>query len=769
MAIAERTWAVGRSVPRVDGVEKVTGGARYVADLTVPGMLVARALRSPFAHARIVRIDTSRAREVPGVRAVVTGADNEGRLWGASIKDQPVLALDVVRYVGEEVAAVAALDLEAAEEALNLIEVEYEELPAVFHPLDALAEGAPILHPARGTNVASRLHVTRGDVERGLAEADLVIEDVFQSAVQFHGSIETIGTIAEYSAPGKLTVWMNTQTPVPARGRIALALGLDERNVRVIQPHIGGGFGGKNCDDNNAMIAGLLAIKTGRPVKMINRREDEFLASRPRVAMRVEIAMGFRSDGTITGKRLKIYADNGAYTSKAPAITKVAALRHDILFQNQNIETDSVLVYTNNIPSSALRGFGQPSTHFAVDQVLDMAAEKLGIDPVELHRRNMVGPGSVSIHGHVVNSCEIEQCMQRVTEFIDWDEKRRNRQPNRGLAIAVAAQVSGSRHADTPEQSTAIIRLDQSGKALIMSGEGESGQGHRTVMCQIAADTVGLRYEDVDIDLPDTDLHVYGRGSVASRLAYTAGNAAKKAGVMLRERLLDEAAQLLEASRDDLEIVEGRVTVVGTDKGMGVDEIAQAVLRRRGHEALIVTATYDPPSEGQEPEHDLIGNESGAYNFSVHAAEVEVDPDTGQVKVLNYAAATDIGTVLNPMLAEGQVEGGIIQGLGYVLSETLLYDQGKPLNPNFSDYRLPTVGDVPPFQQAFADSYEPSGPFGAKGVGEIAIDCVTGLIANAIADACGVRLKTLPLTAEKVFRALHPEVEQGGDSAPPAG
>jgi CO/xanthine dehydrogenase Mo-binding subunit len=759
MAIAERTFAVGRSMPRVDGPEKVTGRARYVNDITLPGMLVARALRSPYAHALIRSIDVSRARRVPGVKAVLVGSDNQNRLWGSAVKDQPVLAFDRVRYVGEEVAAVAALDLEAAEEALSLIEVEYEELPAVFHPLDALAEGAPLLHPARGTNLASRLHVRRGDVDRGLAEADLVIEDVFQSSVQFHGSIETIGTIAEYTAPGKLTLWMNTQTPVPARGRIAQALGLDERRVRLIQPHIGGGFGGKNCDDNNAMIAGLLAIKTGRPVKMINRREDEFLASRPRVAMRVEIAMGFRADGTITGKRLKLYADNGAYTAKAPAITKVAALRHDILFTNQNIETESLLVYTNNIPSSALRGFGQPSSHFAVDQVLDMAAEKLGIDPVEMHRRNMVGPGSVSIHGHVVNSCEIEQCMEKVVQFINWDEKRRNRQPNRGLAIAVAAQVSGSRHADTPEQSTAIIRLDQTGKALIMSGEGESGQGHRTIMCQIAADTVGLKYEDVDIDLPDTDLHVYGRGSVASRLAYTAGNAAKKAGVELRQRLAEEAAALLEASPDDLEIANGRVTVVGTDKGMDLADVAQAVLRRRGHEALMVTATYDPPSEGQEPEHDLIGNESGAYNFSVHAAEVEVDPETGQVKVLNYVAASDIGTVLNPMLAEGQVEGGIIQGLGFVLSEQLLYDHGKPANPNFSDYRLPTVADIPAFQQAFADSYEPTGPFGAKGVGEIAIDCVTGLIANAIADATGVRLKTLPLTAEKVYRAMHPELE----------
>jgi CO/xanthine dehydrogenase Mo-binding subunit len=765
MALVQETWAVGRSLPRVDGVEKVTGRARYVADLALPGLLVARVLRSPYAHARIARIDTSRARRVPGVGAVVTAADTPGRLWGASVRDQPVLAMDRVRYVGEEVAAVAALDAEAADEALALIEVEYEELPALFDPLAAMAEGAPLLHPARGSNVVQALHVVRGDPERGLAEADLVIEDTFQSALQFHGSIETIGTVADYSPSGKLTVWMNTQTPALARQRIAHALALDERAVRVIQPHIGGGFGGKNCDDNNVMIASLLAMRTGRPVKLVNRREEEFQATRPRVPMRVAIAMGFRRDGTITAKRLRIVADNGAYTAKAPAILKVAALRHDMLFRNPNVQTDAYLVYTNNIPTGALRGFGQPSTHFALDQVLDMAAERLGIDPVELHHRNLIGPNAVSVHGHRVNSCEVAQCLDRVAAMIGWEARGRGQRPNRGMAVSCAVQVSGSRHGDTPEASTATIRLDHTGRAMILSGEGESGQGSRTVLCQIAADAIGLRSADVDIDMPDTDIHVYGRGSVSSRLAYTAGEAVRRAGAELRERLLAEAASLLEANPADLTIAEGRIAVAGTDRGLSAAEVARALLTRGDGAALVATAVFDPPSEAMEPAHDNYGNESGAYNFAAHAAEVEVDPDTGQVRVLRYVAATDIGTVLNPMLAEGQVEGGVVQGVGYVLSEGLLYDQGRPLNPNFSDYRLPTVGDVPPFAQVFADSYEPTGPFGAKGVGEISIDCVTGLLANAVAAATGVRFRSLPLTAEKVWCALHPEAGGGAGEA----
>jgi CO/xanthine dehydrogenase Mo-binding subunit len=793
MALAQETWAVGRSLPRVDGVEKVTGRARYVADLALPGLLVARVLRSPYAHARIVSIDTSRARRVPGVKAVLTAADTPGRLWGASVRDQPVLAADRVRYVGEEVAAVAALDAEAADEALALIEVEYEALPALFDPLAAMTEAAPLLHPTRGSNVVQALHVTRGDAERGLAEADLVIEDTFQSALQFHGSIETIGTVADYAPSGKLTVWMNTQTPALARQRIAYALALDERAVRVVQPHIGGGFGGKNCDDNNVMIAGLLAMRTGRPVKLVNRREEEFQATRPRVPMRVEITMGFRADGTITGKRLRIVADNGAYTAKAPAILKVAALRHDMLFRNANVQTDAYLVYTNNIPTGALRGFGQPSTHFALDQVLDMAAERLGIDPVELHRRNLIGPNSVSVHGHRVTSCEVAQCLDWVAARLGWEGSNLSPpaplpsegrgepasltprpppslkgrgaggvgRPLRGRAVSCAVQVSGSRHGDTPEASTATIRLDHTGRAMILSGEGESGQGSRTVLCQIAADAIGLRMADVDVDMPDTDVHVYGRGSVSSRLAYTAGEAVRRAGAELRERLLAEAASLLEANPADLTLVEGRVAVAGTDRGLSVADVARALLTRGDGAALVATAVFDPPSEAMEPQHDNYGNESGAYNFAAHAAEVEVDPDTGQVRVLRYVAATDIGTVLNPMLAEGQVEGGVVQGLGYVLSEGLLYDEGRPLNPNFSDYRLPTMGDVPPFEQTFADSYEPTGPFGAKGVGEISIDCVTGLLANAIADATGVRFRTLPLTAEKIWRALHPDAPPG--------
>jgi CO/xanthine dehydrogenase Mo-binding subunit len=471
--------------------------------------------------------------------------------------------------------------------------------------------------------------------------------------------------------------------------------------------------------------------------------------------------MGFRRDGTITAKRLRIVADNGAYTAKAPAILKVAALRHDMLFRNPNVQTDAYLVYTNNIPTGALRGFGQPSTHFALDQVLDVAAERLGIDPVELHRRNLIGPNMVSVHGHRVNSCEVAQCLDRVAEMIGWEEKRRARRANRGVAVSCAVQVSGSRHGDPPEASTATVRLDHAGRAMILSGEGESGQGSRTVLCQIAADATGLRAADVDIDMPDTDVHVYGRGSVSSRLAYTAGNAVRRAGEELRQRLLAEAAGLLEANVGDLSIAEGRVTVAGTDRGVSVADVARAALVRGEGGALVATAVFDPPSEGMEAEHDNYGNESGAYNFSAHAAEVEVDPDTGQVRVLQYVAATDIGTVLNPMLAEGQVEGGVVQGLGYVLSEGLLYDQGRPLNPNFSDYRLPTAGDVPPFRQAFADSYEPTGPFGAKGVGEISIDCVTGLLANAIAAATGVRFRTLPISAEKVWRALHPETPPG--------
>ena len=737
----------------MDGLEKVTGRAEFVADVSLPGMLWGAVLRSPYPHARIRKLDTSRACRLPGVRAVVTAADTPGRTWGVFVRDQPVLAAEKVRYVGEEVAAVAASDLDTARQALDLIDVDWEPLPPVFEPEEAMLPGAPLVH--EGGNVAAEIHVERGSVEEGFGRSDVIVEETFQSHPQWHAAIETLGSVAQFSPSGKLTLWMNTQTLFMARGRIAWALGLSEGDVRIIQPSVGGGFGGKSCDDNNALVCALLARAAGRPVKLINAREEEFLAgSRPRVPMRISVKMGFSRDGRVQAKQLRVVADNGAYCGKAPGVFGVTSLRHDTAYVYPNVKVDSFLVYTNKIPTGAFRGFGNPSAEWAVEQAWDMAADALGMDPVDLALKNAAEPGYVSPHGNRVISCELKQCIQRAADLIDWRSKRANRKTFRGLGMGTTVHVSGKRHFGDYDGSSAMLKISEDGKALIWSGEGEIGQGTMTVLCQIAAEELGLPYADVSITRADTDLTTYCHGAYASRLTYVAGNAVRDAAGKARAQVLETAAELLETSPADLTISDGIVSVKGVPTGrtLTVAEVARARLFRRGGQPIVANGSFDPDSVLSDEAR--YGNESGAYNFGAQMAEVEVDPETGHVAVLNFVSVADCGTVVNPVAAEGQQEGAIAQGIGYALTERLLVDDGRPQNPNFSDYKIPCTLDVPPLKVAFAQSYEPTGPFGAKGLGELGLDPTAAVIANAVHDACGVRITQLPITAEKIFSAL---------------
>jgi len=770
---AKRTGflVVGRDVPRTDAIPKVTGAAQYVADMNLPGMLHGAVLRSPHPHARIVAIDVSAAAAMPGVKAVLVGEDTPRCKWGAFRPDLYPLAIGKVRYVGDEVAAVAATDPAIARAAVDKIVVHYEVLPAVLSLDAALAPGAPLVHDDAAGNVAHHFNFERGDVDAGFRASDITVEGTWETTRQWHTALETIGCVASWSS-GRVTMWCNTQTPFLARGRYATALGLPEAQVRVVQTEVGGGFGGKSGDDNASVICALLAQRTGRPVKLIHTREEEFLASHPRMPMRYWVRLGFRRDGKVMAKEIKMLADNGAYTGKSQAILGAASVRHDALYKYPCARGDSTLVYTNLVPTGAFRGFGNPSADWAVEQAWDLAAEKLGMDVVDLLRMNAVEPGDVSPHNHKITSCELKQCIDKAAAAIQWKDKQRSRTANRGLGMGCSVHVNGRRSFGDWDGSSAIVRINEDGRATVITGEGEIGQGALTVLRQIAAEQLGLAYEDIDITRPDTDLQPHSLGALASRVTYVAGNAVRVAAEAAGRQLMAAAAEQLERPASELTIINGEIGPRGGPESefKPVSAIVRANIYKRDGQPIVGVGAWDNPSDF--PDHSRYGNESGAYNFAAQAVEVEVDRDTGVVKVLEIAAAVDCGTVIHPAAAEGQVQGAVAQGMGYAIIEYFDWHNGTPTDPNFIDYPIPGAAMMPKMHVIFADSYEPSGPFGAKGLGEIGLDAIPAAIANAISNAVGVRITELPITAEKVHRALHPALyanEQKTEGPPKGG
>ena len=745
---------VGQRIPRVDGHDKVTGRAQYAADLKLPHMLYGKILRSPFPHAKILNIDTSKAKRLSGVKAVITGDDTSKIKWGVFIKDMHVLSFDKVRYVGDEIAAVAAVDEATAEEALDLIRVEYEELPAVFDIFEGMEPGAPKIHD--GGNIALHQKFTKGDFDEAVKAADYVFEERFTTPIVWHAYMETMGSMADYSLSGKLTIWPSCQTLFMARQRIALALGMRIGDVQLIQPSVGGGFGGKSCDEPSAMICGLLAKKTLRPVRLINTREEEFQTSRPRTATNVFLKMGFYKDGTIAFKDTKVVNENGAYSAKAPATTGVTLIRVDSLYRIKNVRGEALLVYTNKIPTGAFRGFGNPAGHWGVEQMMDMAAEAIGMDPTEIRLKNATQVGDVTVHDWRINSCALSDSIKMAAEMIEWKQEKASKKPNQGMGMGCFIHVSGKRHFGNYDGSSAQLKINEDGKATIFSGEGEIGQGVTTVLCQIAAEELGVHIEDVDISRADTDATTYCHGAYASRLTYIAGNAVKAAAADAKKQLLATAAEMLESNPDDLVAKDAKIFVKGSpSKSLTVSDVARGALYREGGFPIIGRGAWDPPSELQTKD-TRDGNTSGSYSFGTQMCTVEVDPETGKVTVLGFASAHDSGKVINPMLGEGQIEGALQQGIGFALTEEMAFEDGKVMDPNFHEFKILGIADMPrKLDVKFVEtSPEPTGPFGAKGLGEPGMVATAPAIGNAVFDAVGVRITDLPMTPEKVLNAL---------------
>ncbi len=754
---------VGRRLPMVDGKVKVSGGVEYIADMTLPGMLHGKFLRSPHPHARILNVDTSAAEKVPGVRAVLTGHGVPQTRFGISICDEEPFASDKVRYVGDEIAGVAAETEEAAEEAISKIAVEYEELPPISDPLQALEEGAPLVHEDKPGNVAYGFQIERGDVDGAFQRADRVFEASYRTHLTHQAYLEPTGAIGSFEN-GKLEVWGCLQSIYAIRPYLlSRPMGIPLDDIRVIQTRPGGAFGGK-LDVKLALLVSLLSREAGAPVKSILALEEDLISMRPRMPALLDIRSAFTKDGKFLGKIVRVVADNGAYCSLSPQIMSSLALRTDSLYRTPAVRIDAKLAYTNTEPTGQMRGFGNLQATFAWESHLDQVAEGLGIDPVDLRLKNLTQTGDTSIHGWKIISCGISDCLKKAAEAIGWKEIRNGREPGRGVGLACCIHVTGNRgfsaslvdKNDDSSETEVAIRDD--GLVEIRSGECDLGEGAGTVMALVAAEELGLPYEDMVIAAHDTAQVPFGLGAFASRITLMTGAATREAAKAAREKLLEAAAEALEARPDEIEIDGRNLFVRGTPaRSLAVGE----VVRSTGEDSISAMGLFQAGGDILDPK-DKYGNASTTYSFSVHAADVNVDLETGEVRVNRVVAAHDPGKVINILGAEGQVEGGAAQGAAYAVMEELVKDgTGKILNNNFEGYLLPTSMDAFDVESVWVETLDPVGPFGAKGLAETAINPTPAAVANAVYNASGVRISHLPITPEKIVAGIRAHGDGG--------
>ena len=748
---------VGKSVTRVDARDKARGTATYIVDMKFAGMLFGKVLYSKYPHARILSIDTSRAKLLPGVKVVITGEDMPF-LHGESLHDQPFLAVGKVRYMGEAVAAVAAVDEETAEEALDLIEVEYEELPAVFNPLEAMKEGATLLHeklgeyyhppvitPLPGTNVCNYTQVVKGDIEQGFREADHIFEDTFTTQMQQHATIEPHAAVCMVTPDGKLTLWGNNDSPYRARREIAVALNIPLHRVRIIgAPYIGGNFGGKGGLKSEAIAIALAWNYRGRPIRIVNTREEEFTSTVVRHPTIITLKTGVKKDGTIIARQTKCLWDTGAYAEKGPTVSRMGGASSAGVYDIPHVSIDSYCVYTNNQVSGALRGYSGPQTAWAYESQMDMIAQKLGIDPVQIRLKNSYVDGSIHSGGQVLSDVSLKDCLKKVAEEMDWEKSPSA--PYRGKGIAF-----GERFIKTPFASAAFLKVNEDGTVDVISSTSEVGQGGETTLCQIAAEALGVPLSSVAKAAPDTAFTPFDESTTSSRSTSHMGNAVKLAALDAREQILKMAGQQMKAPVKKLTIMDGNVQVIG--KPEQAMPIAQVLRRRYGASGSVLGRGFYFP-EGLAPEGEYFTFNCIFWMYCAQGAEVEVDPHTGQVKVLRIVAAHDTGTAINPKSCIEQISGSLSFGLGFTFYEDLIRENGKTVNPSFLSYKIPTTLDMPPIEAHLIEPYFEPGPYGAKAIGEPASVPTAPAIANAIADAIGVRITDLPITPDKILAAL---------------
>jgi CO/xanthine dehydrogenase Mo-binding subunit len=765
---------VGKGLPRVDAFEKITGMAKFVADMEVPGGLYGKFLRSPHAHARILSIDTKRAEKYPGVVAAITGQAFPYRM-GLYVRDKMVLAKDKVRWAGEPVAAVAAESEEAAEEAIGLIDVKYEPLKTVFDVNEALKTGAPLIHedlaqyehspvftPVPGTNIANIFKIRKGNVEDGFKHATTIVENEFSMPQVSHGAMEPRACIAQYFPDGSTEVWTCAQSPFAVRYILSHALGIPLQKINVHVPHVGGGFGGKAGINFEPLVVLLSKFAEGRPVKLLLTREEEFTTAPLRQGFYARIKTGVDANGKMTAEQMKYIYDAGAYADYGVNIGRAAGYSCTGPYEVSNIHCDSITAYTNHPYGTAFRGFGHLEFLWAIERQLDMVAQKIGLDPVEIRLRNALRPGSITATGETLreDAGRVDQCIKAVAETIGWGKKEKTTAYDKFYGTGIAALWKAP--AMPPNAaSSAIIKFNEDGSANLSIGVTEIGQGTTTSLAQIAAEELGMPIEKIRV-VPEriTDLTPYSWQTVASRNLFMEGRAVIAAAQDAREQIFEMATQALRVPKAELALENEMVFPKGQpEKGIPLQQFAMGytypngtaiggpVIGRGGY--VPRGLTYLDPETGQ-------GLPALKWTFGAQAVKVEVDAETGQVKTLKVASAFDIGKAINPLLVQGQVYGGVLQSLSIGLMEGYIYNQeGAMLNSNFTDYKIARASDMPDEHiVTIIENPQADGPYGARGIGELTMLSIPGAIASAIFDATGVQMINLPMTAESVWTAI---------------
>ncbi|MGZ4815686.1 MAG: molybdopterin cofactor-binding domain-containing protein [Terriglobales bacterium] len=798
---------IGKPTAMVDAAEKTTGAGKYTDDLSVPGMLVGKILHSPYPHARINRIDASRAQKVEGVIAVVIGQDAPNPYGILPVgHDEHALALDKVRYVGDNVACVVATSEVIAEKALELIDVDYEVLPAYFDPEESMKAQTDLIHDNKPNNLEKDYHHVFGDPEKGFAEADQVAEARFIANEVTHAAMEPHSTLASFEIdphtgkPGRLTVWSSTQVPYYLQHKLSLVLEMPMSQIRVIKPLVGGGFGGKSEVIPLEIIAAIAARKAQVPVKITYTREEVFWAHRGRPRTIIDLKTGVKDDGRITSVKARVVQDGGAYCSYGVVTILYSGALLGALYDIPNIQYDGYRVLTNKPACGAMRGHGTVNVRFAFESQLDELAAKIAMDPAEIRQRNLLQPPCVTINGLRVQSYGLPECIEKTVDRSGWKQRRGKLPKGRGLGIACSHYVSGAANSiirsDMPH-STVNIKIDRDGGVVVYTGAAEIGQGSDTMTAQVAAEVLGCSLPRVRVIAADTDLTPIDIGSYSSRVTFMAGNATLRAASEVKKLIAAAAAKKMGCTpedllfRDDLVVkkespvpsqtraagegaratqseasVSGRVEGQilrgslqqkrkddGPKERMTFEEAVVAAIDFHG--ALTGTGSYAPPQEARGGKHKGAGvGPSPAYSYSAQVAEVSVDEDTGEVTVHKVWAAHDCGRALNPVSVEGQIIGSVWMGMGQALTEEMVWKDGMLMNPGLLEYRSPSSVESPDVEPIIVESIDPEGPFGAKECSEGSLAATIPAIANAIYDAVGVRLHESPFTPERVLSAL---------------